>query len=128
VPIAAVAAGATLLEKHITLDRTLPGPDHAASMEPQPFTQLVHAVRTIEQALGDGVKRVQPCELDAQRVARKSLFVARPLARGQRIGEADLTARRPGTGISPSRQRSLVGRSASRDLAAGEMLREGDFE
>ena len=128
VPVAAVALGATLLEKHITLDRTLPGPDHVASMEPHAFASMVRSVRVSGQALGAGVKRVQPCELDAQRVARKSLFVSRPVARGQQLTAADVDARRPGTGISPARSSLVMGRSATRDLTAGQMLGEGDFE
>lgn len=128
VPLAAIALGATLLEKHVTLDRTMNGPDHATSMEPTSFAELVREIRAVEVALGDGVKAPQPCEQDARRVARRSLFAARELHAGNVLAMGDLIAQRPGTGISPARLPQLVGRRLKRDVVAGAMLAESDLE
>ena len=126
IPVAAVALGASILEKHLTLDRQLPGPDHAASMEPSEFGTMVVAVRTAEQALGDGVKRPHACEFEVRRVARKSLFAARTLPAGAVLAPGDLIARRPGTGISPARLDGIVGTRLKRAVAEGAMLQEDD--
>lgn len=128
VPVGAVALGAKVLEKHLTLSRTMTGPDHAASMEPDEMARLVKEVRAIEAALGDGEKIVQPCERETQRVARKSLFVARDLPVGHRLSESDLVARRPGTGISPALLEEVLGRTLRRALPADAMLDRGDLE
>jgi N-acetylneuraminate synthase/N,N'-diacetyllegionaminate synthase len=128
VPLAAVALGAELLEKHLTLDRTLPGPDHAASMEPDAFATMVRGIRVVEGALGDGEKRVQECERETQLVARKSLCAARDLPSGHVVAPDDLVARRPGSGISPARLGALVGRRLRRSVAGGRILEEGDLE
>jgi N,N'-diacetyllegionaminate synthase len=127
IPWAAVALGARLLEKHLTLDCALPGPDHAASMEPRDFTELVAGVRRIEAGLGDGRKTVQPCERETQRVARKSLFAARELRAGETLDEQSLLCRRPGVGMSPARLAGLIGRKLSRTVAADTMLQESDL-
>jgi N,N'-diacetyllegionaminate synthase len=127
IPWAAVAMGARLLEKHLTLDRTLPGPDHAASMDAAGFAELVAGVRRIERALGDGVKTMQACEVDTQRVARKSLFAARDLRVGDRLDAAAVVCRRPGLGISPARLPALLGRHLVRGVAAETMLHEEDL-
>jgi N-acetylneuraminate synthase/N,N'-diacetyllegionaminate synthase len=127
VPLAAIAVGAELLEKHITLDRTLPGPDHAASMEPAAFAELVRALRRTERALGDGAKIVQDCEREVQRVARRSLFAARALPEGHVLQAADLVARRPASGLSPSRISSVLGRALRRGIAADAPLAEEDL-
>jgi N-acetylneuraminate synthase/N,N'-diacetyllegionaminate synthase len=128
VPLAAVALGASLVEKHLTLDRALPGPDHAASMEPDALGLMVERIRAVERALGDGEKRPHACELETRRVARKSLFAARALAAGERLAADALVARRPGTGLSPARLESLVGRRLRRAVAADQMLVEDDLE
>jgi N-acetylneuraminate synthase/N,N'-diacetyllegionaminate synthase len=128
VAIAAVARGAKIVEKHLTLDVSLPGPDHQASMEPGDFGRLVQAIRDVESALGDGRKVPHPSELDTRRVARKSLFVARALAAGARLSDGDLEARRPGDGIPPSRLAQLIGRRVKRALRVGEPLAEEDLE
>ncbi len=119
VAIAAAARGAAVVEKHVTLDRGLPGPDHAASLEPNEFKDMVAGIRMVEQALGDGQKRPMPSELGNRDVARKSLVAARAIARDQVIGPDDLTARRPGGGTSPMTFWDWVGRVAERDIPAG---------
>jgi N,N'-diacetyllegionaminate synthase len=122
VPIAAVAMGATVIEKHLTLDRNLPGPDHKASLEPDDFAAMVRGIRTIEQALGDGIKRPTASEQANLPLVRKSLVAARPIRAGELFSEANLTAKRPGTGISPMQWDAWVGRPASRDFAADELI------
>ena len=119
VAIAAAARGAAVIEKHLTLDRALPGPDHAASLEPESFKDMVAGIRTVETALGDGDKRPMPSELANRDVARKSLVAARAIRRHQIIGPDDLTARRPGGGTSPMAFWDWVGRTAEQDIPAG---------
>jgi N,N'-diacetyllegionaminate synthase len=128
VPSAAVARGAQLLEKHITLDRAMAGPDHSASMEPGPFAAMMRGLRVIEQALGDGKKCVQPSERDVQVVARRSLYAARDLPAGHALAPDDVACRRPARGLSPARLLSLIGRRLRRAVAAEAMLGEDDFE
>lgn len=123
VPIAAVALGATVIEKHLTLDRSMPGPDHAASLEPGEFAAMVSAIRHIEQAIGgDGVKRPSPSEAKNIAIARKSIVAARAIRAGEAFSDANLTAKRPGTGISPMRWDEVIGRPAPRDFAADELI------
>ena len=122
VPIAAVAMGATLIEKHLTLDREMPGPDHQASLEPDQFAAMVQGIRTIEQALGDGIKRPTRSEQRNLSVTRKSLVAALPIRAGDLFTEDNLTAKRPGTGISPMYWDAWIGRKASRDFAVDEMI------
>jgi N,N'-diacetyllegionaminate synthase len=122
VPIAAVAMGATVIEKHLTLDRYLPGPDQKASLEPDEFAAMVRGIRTIEQALGDGIKRPTPSELANLPVVRKSLVASRHIRAGELFSEANLTAKRPGTGISPMQWDAWIGRPAFRDFAADELI------
>ncbi len=122
VPIAAVATGATVIEKHLTLDRNLPGPDHKASLEPEEFAAMVRGIRTVEQALGDGIKRPTASEQANLPVVRKSLVAARPIRAGELFSEANLTAKRPGSGISPMQWDAWIGRPASRDFAADELI------
>jgi N,N'-diacetyllegionaminate synthase len=122
VPIAAVALGATVIEKHLTLDRTLPGPDHKASLEPDEFADMVRAIRSIEQAMGDGIKRPSPSEAKNKPIARKSLVAARPIKAGDRFTPENLTAKRPGSGISPMRWDEVMGRAATRDFDADDLI------
>ena len=122
VPLAAVALGACVVEKHLTLDRSLPGPDHAASMEPDELAELVRSVRAVESALGDGVKRPSPSEEANRPVVRRSLAAARDLAAGTTLEREMLTALRPGTGIAPTRVGEVVGRALVRDVGRGELL------
>jgi len=122
VPIAAVAMGATVIEKHITLDRSMQGPDHKASLEPDQFRSMVQGIRTIEQALGDGIKRPTPSEKSNLPVARKSLVAACSIRAGEQFSEANLTAKRPGTGISPMYWDAWIGRTAHRNFAVDDLI------
>ncbi|QIE47915.1 N-acetylneuraminate synthase (plasmid) [Pseudohalocynthiibacter aestuariivivens] len=124
-PYAAVAAralGMAVLEKHFTLDRTMEGPDHSASSEPADFAHLVQILRAIETGLGDGVKRPNAAEANVQAVARKSLVFRRNLKAGHVLDEADLTAKRPGTGIAPNRIDLFLGSPLTCDVAVDDML------
>ncbi len=122
VAIAAVALGATVIEKHFTLDRTLPGPDHRASLEPDELVAMITAIRNVEQALGDGVKRPTASEAKNAPIARKSLVAARTIRAGDVFSESNLAVKRPGTGISPMRWDEVLGRSAPRDFVADELI------
>ncbi len=122
VAVAAVALGATVIEKHITLDRNLPGPDHKASLEPTEFRAMVAMIRNIELALGDGIKRVTASEGRNRDVARKSLVASRPIRAGERYSAANLAVRRPGTGVSPMRWEEVLGCPAPRDFSVGEAI------
>lgn len=122
VPIAAVALGAVVIEKHFTLDRTLPGPDHPASLEPRELRAMVAAIRNIEVALGDGIKRPSSSETKNRAIARKSLVAARPIGAGEVFSETNVTAKRPGTGLSPMRWDEVIGRVAHRAFAVDEQI------
>ena len=122
VPIAAVALGAEVIEKHFTLDRTLPGPDHKASLEPNELKAMVDAIRNIEQALGDGQKHVSVSEEKNMAIARKSIVAARDIKRGEFLTEDNLTTKRPGSGISPMRWEEVIGTCAKRDFKADELI------
>jgi N,N'-diacetyllegionaminate synthase len=122
VAIAAVALGATVIEKHFTLDRTLPGPDHQASLEPGELAALVAAIRNIELAMGDGVKRPTAAEQLNKSSARKSLVAACAIRAGELFTAGNLGVKRPGTGISPMRWDEVVGRAAARDFAPDELI------
>ncbi len=122
VAVAATARGATIIEKHLTLDKTLPGPDHRASLGPAEFNAMVRAIRAVESALGDGVKRPMPSEVDTRRVARKSLVAARVLRAGERVAAGDVASKRPGTGISPAELPRVLGLRLTRDVAVDEVI------
>ena len=123
VPIAAVAMGATVIEKHFTLDRNLPGPDHRASLEPDELKAMVQAIRNIELALsGDGLKRPSPSESKNLEIVRKSLVALAPIKVGVPFTEANLGVKRPGSGISPMRWDDFIGRPANRDYQADELI------
>ena len=122
VSIAAVALGATIIEKHFTLDRNLPGPDHKASLEPDELRQLVSSVRNVEQALGDGLKKPTTGELANRLVARKVIVASRAIAIGELFTEDNLTTKRAGNGISPMRWEEVVGRPAVRPFAVDELI------
>ncbi len=122
IAVAAVALGATVIEKHFTLDTRMPGPDHGASLDPTSFTAMVTAIRSVELALGDGRKRPAPCELANLTVVRKSVVAARDLRAGERLERGDVTLKRPGSGIAPHELEHVVGRHAARDIAADEMI------
>ena len=122
VAIAAVALGARVIEKHFTLDRDLPGPDHAASLEPAEFAAMVSAIRNIEIALGGSVKRRTTSEMKNIEVARKSIVASRAIRAGEVFSTDNLTTKRPGTGLSPMRLPELLGRPAPRDYVADEQV------
>lgn len=122
VPIAAVAMGADVIEKHFTLDRTLPGPDHKASLEPNELNAMVDAIRNIEQALGDGQKHVSVSEEKNMAIARKSIVASKDIKRGELLTEENLTTKRPGSGISPMRWEEVIGTKAIRDFAEDELI------
>lgn len=122
IPLAAVALGATVIEKHFTLDRNLPGPDHQASLEPHELKAMVDGIRNIERALGDGIKRASQSEIKNRAIARKSLVASRPIRAGEVFSADNLTAKRPGTGISPMRWDDVIGRQARRDFAQDELV------
>lgn len=122
VSIAAAAMGASVIEKHFTIDRNLPGPDHQASLEPKELKSLVSAVRAIEIALGDGVKRSTESEAKNKPIARKSIVARRDIAAGELFSEQNLTTKRPGTGLSPMHWDDIIGRPASRNFSADELI------
>lgn len=121
-PVAAVALGAVVIEKHLTLDTSLPGPDHSASLEPEPFAAMVAAIRSCERLLGDGHKRPQPAEQNTRQVARRSVRAARPIKPGQLFKPEDLICQRPADGLSPMLYPQLLGRLASRSYQSGEPI------
>jgi N-acetylneuraminate synthase len=122
IPIAAVAMGAQIIEKHFTLDRAMEGPDHKASLEPAELATMVRSIRRVGVALGDGRKRPTASELPNRQIARKSIVAARPIAKGETFSEQNLSVRRPGNGISPARWDSLIGQPAVRDYAQDELI------
>lgn len=124
VPVAAAALGAVVLEKHFTLDRSLPGPDHKASLEPDELAAMVTAVRNIELALGDGVKCPSASEMGNREVARKSLVAARDIQKGELLSEENLTVKRPATGLSPMFWDRVIGKKAGRNYRVDEQIEE----
>jgi N,N'-diacetyllegionaminate synthase len=122
VAIAAVAMGASVIEKHFTIDRALPGPDHQASLEPAELKAMVAGIRNIEAALGDGIKRLTPSESKNKPVVRKSLVASRTIKAGEVFTSENLTVKRPGTGVSPMRWDEFLGNKAKRDFAADELI------
>ena len=123
VSVAAAARGATVIEKHFTLDRTLPGPDHPASLEPDELKRLVIAIRNVQRAIGDGVKQPASARERGNRdVARKSIVAARAIRSGEIFTEENLTTKRPGTGISPMRWPEIIGTRATRDYNENDLI------
>ena len=122
VATAAVAMGATVIEKHFTLDRNLPGPDHQASLEPTELKAMVTAIRNIEVAFGDGIKRLTSSEARNKPVGRKSLVASRSINAGEVFSAENITTKRPGTGISPMRWDDIMGHVASRNFAVDELI------
>jgi len=120
--LAAVARGATVIEKHMTLDQTLPGPDHRASLEPREFARMVDEIRKVEVALGDGVKQPAQAELANIAIARKSVVAACRIEAGEPFTTSNLTTKRPGTGVPPINQWDLIGRRADRSYEADELV------
>jgi N-acetylneuraminate synthase/N,N'-diacetyllegionaminate synthase len=127
VAIAAVALSACVIEKHLTLDRNMPGPDHSASLEPAVFGQMVQAIRQVEAALGDGRKEPCAAERDTARVARKSLHARHDLAAGAILTADSIIIARPETGLPPAMFESVVGRKLRNTVAAGDPIRQDDL-
>lgn len=126
VPIAAVALGATVIEKHFTLSRSLPGPDHRASLEPAELAAMVLAIRNIEKAIGgSGIKEPSKSEMKNKPVARKSIVAYRPIKKGEFFSEQNLTIKRPGHGISPMKWHNIIGQTAYRDFLEDEQIELG---
>lgn len=123
VPIAAAALGATIIEKHFTLDKNMQGPDHKASLEPHELKAMVKAIRSVEKALGDGVKKPSCSEAKNIRVARKSIVASRDIQRGEFFSAANITAKRPGTGLSPMLWDHVIGKRARHDFREDELIR-----
>ncbi len=124
IPLAAVARGASVIEKHFTLDRRLPGPDHAASLEPDELKRMVAAIRQIELALGDAVKRPMPSELKNRNIVRKSLVANSSIKKGEVFTELNLAVKRPGNGIQPIHYWRYLGSRADRDYSVDEVIVE----
>jgi len=122
IPVAAVARGAKFIEKHFTLDRSLPGPDHKASLEPPELTQMVRDIRALQVALGDGGKTPQPSEWDTRQAARQQVVAARDIAAGNILARADLTTARCGSGLPPTALWGLVGQRTGRAYVAGDIV------
>jgi N,N'-diacetyllegionaminate synthase len=122
VPIAAVAMGAMVIEKHFTLDRNLPGPDHRASLEPHELTDMILRIRNIEKALGTGIKKPSPSELKNKSIARKSIVAALPIKKGEPFTEKNITIKRPGTGINPMLWDDIIGRKAVKSYQRDELI------
>ena len=122
VPIAAVALGARVVEKHFTLDRNMEGPDHKASLEPGELKSMVTAIRNIERAVGNGIKRPSPSEVKNKLIALKSQVAIRPTKIGERFRFDNITAKRPGTGISPMRWDEVLGQTAQKDYEKDELI------
>ncbi|MBM3573315.1 MAG: N-acetylneuraminate synthase [Alphaproteobacteria bacterium] len=122
IPIAAAALGACVIEKHFTLDRTLPGPDHKASLEPHELALMVEGIRAVERALGTAVKAPTPSELGNLDIVRKSLVAARPIRRGERFSAANLTVKRPAGGLAPALYWEIIGRQADRNYPADALI------
>lgn len=126
ISIASAALGAQVVEKHFTLDRSMEGPDHKASLEPQELALMVASIRRIESALGDGRKRPTASELPNRLIARKSIVAARPIAKGELFSTDNLSVRRPGSGLSPTQWDLVIGQPAPRDYQQDEPLQSND--
>jgi N,N'-diacetyllegionaminate synthase len=122
VPIAAIALGATIIEKHFTLDRNMEGPDHKASLEPAELKTMVMAIRNIEQALGSSEKSISVSESENLVVARKSIVASRIITKGEFFTMENLTVKRPGNGISPMCWEEVLGKKAIRDFSKDELI------
>lgn len=122
VPIAAVALGAEIIEKHFTLDHNMEGPDHKASLEPDELKQMVDGIRKTEKALGNGIKTASPSEKKNIQIARKSIVARRDIKKGEILTEENLAVKRPGNGISPMRWYEVIGTNAIRDFSEDEMI------
>ena len=123
VPIAAVALGAKVIEKHFTLDKSLKGPDHIASLNPKEFSEMVTAIRNIEKVFGSGIKKPSPSEFENIKIARKSLIAKKNIKKGEVFSEHNLTTKRPGTGISPIEWDQYVGQNSNYDYKKDDFIK-----
>jgi len=128
IAIAALAIGANIVEKHLTLDVNLPGPDHGISLSPAGFKALVRSIRTVETSLGDGVKKPHPAEQNVRELARRSIVAACAIATGTTITREMLAFKRPGTGIAPAQWEKLIGKRAACDIATDSLIKVRDLE
>ena len=122
IPVAAVAMGATIIEKHFTLDKNMEGPDHKASLEPEELRQMVLSIRNVESAIGDGIKQPSEAEKKNIAIARKSIVAACEIKKGEMFTEKNLTAKRPGNGVSPMKWNTVLGKNAVHDFAEDEII------
>lgn len=122
IPIAAVAMGATIVEKHFTMDRTMIGPDHKASLEPNELKQMIVSIRNVEEAIGDGEKKPALSEIANINIARKSIVAAQNIKKGELFTEQNITTKRPGNGISPMRWYDVIGQMANRNYMEDELI------
>ena len=122
IAVAAVALGAQVIEKHFTLDRTMPGPDHKASLEPSELLDMVKAIRSVEKALGDGEKKPAPCEVKNMAIARKSIVALKPIGAGEVINKKKIGIKRPGNGIQPKDLEKIIGLKAKRKIGQDEVI------
>jgi N-acetylneuraminate synthase/N,N'-diacetyllegionaminate synthase len=128
VPIAAAAMGAKIIEKHFTLDKNMSGPDHKASLEPDELKEMVKAIRNIEVALGDGIKKPNNSENEIIKVARKSLVATRNLRKGEIVKELDIDIKRPGIGILPRFHQIIIGMKLAKDINQDEAFKWEHFK
>lgn len=128
IPVAAVALGAVLIEKHFTLDRNMDGPDHKASLEPAELKEMVRSIRNVELSLGNGIKEPSPSEIKNRSIARKSIVAAKDLSAGHTIEYDDLSVKRPGTGISPMQIDLITGKKLLKDIKQDEVLTSSHVE
>ena len=128
VPVAAVAMGAKIIEKHFTIDKKLPGPDHKASLEPDELKEMVKAIRNIEKSLGDGIKKPSKSEIEIMKVVRRSLIASRNIRAGEIIKESDIAIKRPGIGILPKFKEIIIGMKLANDIRQDEPFRWENFK
>ena len=124
IPIAAVALGASVIEKHFTLDRNLPGPDHQASLEPNELQEMIRTIRNVEQAMGDGIKEVMPSEAENRDIVRKSLVAIKRIKKGEIFTSENLSTKRPGNGISPLSWNLIIGKSSKNNYEIDELIKD----
>jgi N,N'-diacetyllegionaminate synthase len=122
VPLAAVALGATVIEKHFTLDKSMKGPDHKASLEPHELRSMVLAIRNVEKSLGDGIKRLSKSEINNKKIVRKSIVAKREIKKGEIFSLKNITVKRPGIGLSPMRWYDILGKVAKKDYKEDELI------
>lgn len=124
IPIAAVSLGASVIEKHFTLDRTLPGPDHKASLEPNELQEMIKTIRNVEQAMGDGIKKVMPSESENRDIVRKSIVAIKEIKKGDIFTIENLSTKRPGSGMSPMNWNLIIGKSSKHNYEIDELIKD----